>query len=339
MSASAGRSGNDGRAARAVRCSILFFLFSLPAVTFGQITVPLSTARVPREAHWVGEWTWTRGETRLVPIALDVHPSGEIWGIEGRAHQLFRADSDGNDVRVVGGGEGIGQLDLATRVFARSGLKVFTLDPWGAVLDCYDLNGLREQRVELGTRIEEAGESLGEAIDFCLDPGGDIFLLDGRRECIFRFDGSARLLQVFGEADAAELRTPAAIDVDGFGRIFVLTTRPAGLGMLEPAGKRWHWKPLAGAAGETVTPGCLAVDPWGNAFVGDPVAGGVWVFSQPALDGWFFTLPEDRLQPVDLAWDAAGRLLVADAARSRACVFGMNYAGQDLPNDPARTGD
>jgi hypothetical protein len=332
MSACAGRRRSDParKAARAAVSLLAAILLGLPGeAAAGEITVPLTEPQIPREGALaaVRQWSWAGGA--LIPLALDVDPSGGVWGIEGRGHQLFLIDDrEEGGIRAAGGGEGPGGLDFAARLFARSGLKIFTLDPWKATLCRYDLNGVREERIELAASLTDAGEGLGEAVDFCLSPSGDLYLLDGPRQRILQFDGAARFQEIIGEAEGIDLRGPAALDIDGYGRIFVLTTRPAGLGVIEPRGVRFRWEPLLPGAQETaVQPVCLAVDAWGNAFVGDAQAGSVLV-RPSGSSPWRLAPGEGGMQPADLAWEREGRLLVADASGAKIWIFALRYGPQ-----------
>jgi len=341
--ATVNRAGRAPARRRAAAAILLALVLAVPAAA--QISASRGTPKIARSAEPAGEWQWTWAGAPLVPVAIDVGVSGQVWIIEGGRHRLIRIDPAEGTVVPAGGGEGLVQLDLATRVFARSGLKVFTLDPWNAVVARFDLNGVREERVELAARLESAGEDLGEAIDFCVDPGGDLFLLDGRRGRILQFDGSANLREILGAAEEFDLRGPVAIEVDALGRLFVLTNRPAGVAVLQPAGRRFAWRPMPGGGAEAEGGGRapaysgLAADSWGNVFVGDPANGGVLVLPAGEGEPWRIRTAENTMRPVDLAWDESGRLLVADATAAKVLVFLLRYGQPGAGAEDGRPGD
>ncbi|MBP7669414.1 MAG: hypothetical protein KA123_02420 [Candidatus Eisenbacteria bacterium] len=308
-----------------------------PAAAQSDLSTSLAASPSPSSAELLARRQWTSRGAPLVPIALDIDPAGGIWGIEGAGHRLFREDERApGGVRMAGGGEGPGRLSFVTRLFARTGLKVFTLDPFEAILDRYDFSGVQEERIDLEAQLQEAGEDLGEASDFCLDPAGDLHLLDASRERILQFDGAAQFRESLGESEGLDLRGPIAIDVDGRGRLFVLTTRPAGVGRMEP-GRTFTWSALPSLTEQPLKPSSLAVDSWGNLFVGMQEAGGVLVLPVGA-EPWLLVPPEGRMHCADLAWERGGRLYVADAPGAQVWVFSLHYGPRDGASGPSLPG-
>ena len=124
-------------------------------------------------ARPAGFWAWDlHGGDPAAPIALDVHPTGEIWMIEARHRRLLRLTPQGERVGYAAEAGGERLPALASRLFARSGLHVFALDAWNRWVDRYDLRGHWEQRFDLSAAAEAGGELLGSVADFCLRRSG-----------------------------------------------------------------------------------------------------------------------------------------------------------------------
>jgi hypothetical protein len=315
-------------------CLCLALFTAAPAAATGEIALPLSAAAVPVAGELRTAWQWPDDGGRLVPEALDVHPSGSVWGLEARRHRLFRCGLEGEALTFAAGGEGAAELGFATRVFARSGLKIFTLDPWNQALTRYDLTGVREGGIDLAARLAAAGELLREASDFCLRRSGELFVLDRESARVFAFDAAGRFDRVLGELGAAAPRDPIAIEIDGHGRLYLLEAEPPALLVLDLDAERFRQRPLAMPAPRA--PLSLAVDPWGNAFIGDAAAGRVWVAPHTGAPGWWLQAPEGRLAPDDLAADGA-RLLVADRDARKVWVFALTYERRE-PADGGPSG-
>jgi hypothetical protein len=288
------------------------------------LTVPLARLRVPVSAALDTVWDWRGEGERISPIAIDVPPSGGVWGIEARRHRVWLWGPPEASVRFAYGAGGSGTGGFAGRIFARSGLKVFTLDPTDAHIDRYDLLGVLETRLDLAAAVAAAGEDPIDAVDFCLSSSGDLFVLDRTRARVLQFDDRGRFTGVRAPSEVTGARAPVALEIDGRGRLFLLETRPPGLILLEIDG-RVARRALPAGDGERPQPVSLAVDPWGNAFVGDRRGGCVLVAPEGGSPGWRIAAPEGPLRPTELAADGA-RLLVADAPGERTWVFSLDYA-------------
>jgi hypothetical protein len=258
----------------------------------------------------------------VAPLAIDRHPSGSLWGIEGRRHRLWSADAVGDTLRPAAGGEGDATGRFASRVFARSGLKVFALDPWDSRIDRYDLRGVREASLDVSVGPEDRVE----AIDFCLSRSGDLYVLDRTRGDVLQFDDRGRYVGVRAAAEATGVHAPVALEIDGHGRLYLLDANPPGVLRLETDGRITR-RPLS--AGEArVRPAALAVDPWGTAFVGDRFAECVWVVPEGGEAVWRIAFEGAPLKPTDLAAD--GRTLwVADAGGACIWVVSLRYATRE----------
>jgi hypothetical protein len=314
----------------------LVLLLAAATAAAGQdgLSVPLAHPRAPIAA--VLDTTWEcrgAGET-LVPVAIDLHPAGSVWGLEARRHRVWWFAAPDAGVRFAGGGEGDAGSGFATRIFARSGLKVFTLDPWEARIDGYDLQGVRETRLDLAAALEVANQERIDAVDFCLSSSGELFVLDRTRGRVVQFDDDGRFLRVRADAEVTGARAPIAIEIDGRGRLFLLETRPPEIICLELDGRIEHRAiPTDGGAPLPVS---LAVDAWGNAFVGDRRGGCVRVVPEGETPGWSITVPDHALQPTELATDGA-RLLVADASGKKIWVFVLDYVPRETVRPASET--
>lgn len=302
-----------------------------PRAPAGGLTAALSAHRTPVSARADTVWTWPSGGATLAPLAIGAHPSGVITVIERSRHRLFLTDSLGTNVRFTSRADPGTGLGFASRVFAASGLQIWTLDTWNARLERFDLAGRSEAVIDLAARAGEVGYEIGELVDFCLDPTGDLFALDARRGRILHFDRRGYLRATIGETGEISLAAPVAIDADGRGRLFVLESRPPSLLVLDTDGRlirrsltacadsaRTQEQPSSGL--DCRSPSSLAVDSWGNAYVGDGRESAVLVVPDHG-QAWWLQLPANAGAPADLALCDARRLLAADP--EHACVWVM----------------
>jgi len=290
------------------------------------ISVPLTRLRIPVAATFDTTWQCRSAGEILIPVAIDVHPAGTLWGLEARRHRVWWIAAAGGEARLAVGDVGDAGDGFANRIFARSGLKVFTLDPWEARIDRYDLLGARELRLDLAAALEQAGAERIDAIDFCLSASGDLYVLDRTRGRILQFDDAGRLVRERADAGTTGARSPAALEIDGRGRLFLLDARSPELIILEIDGRITR-RPIA-PGGASPLPVSLAVDSWGNAFVGDRRAGCVWVAPEGSAPAWTVSPPQPGMQPTELAADDT-RLLVADAPGQKIWVFTLDYGAPE----------
>ncbi len=309
---------------------------SLQAADQAGISAPLLSRRVPTGARLVDCWEWGGGADRVRPIALDIHPSGVVAGIEVRQHRLFLVSADGSWIGF--GEQGRTDLGFATRVFARSGLQLFTLDPQERAVDRFNLRGIWEYRLDLEEIASDAGEELGEIVDLCLDRTGDLFLLDAGKAQILRIGRTGDLQQVLGKWGDWTMQVPVALDVDGQGKLYVLETRPPGLLILDYDGHMLGWRAATAGGDESLQPTALAVDAWGNAFLADAHTGALKVLPAASGAAWWIQPPGgEKIRASDLVVDKAERLLVADADAARVWVFALDY-NTEVPADVPGSG-
>ncbi len=317
----------------------LFLLPAAPAQEPGPgLGLELTADAVPVSAAWSADWSLTaRGG--LAPIAVDAHPSGVVVGLERRRHRLFLLDRAGGWVGFGGQPEEAGQdVGFAQCVFARSGLKIFTLDAEARVVDQFDLRGRWEMRFDFGTAAEEANATVVRAVDFGLDRAGDLYVLDAGRGSVLHFDPEGEFvarLETWGDWQPVDAR---ALEVDGRGRLFLLGGKPAAVWVLEPSGRLVEQRPVVPPQGKSLDPSVLAVDVHGNAFVGGDPAGRIRVLPGGGEPPWWITPPEGRTWRVaDLAVDGDRRLLVADPGAGCIRVITLQYRVKGATRGPART--
>ena len=312
-----------------VRLTILLAcLVSAAGAAAGEIERPLAEPRVAIRAELEQTWSLRANDVPLDPIVIDIHPSGSVWGIAGARRRVFYCERIGSEPRFAAGGEAGLAPGLPDRLFGRSGLKIFTLDPWDMAIDRYDLAGARESRLDLRRALAAAGETMGRADDFCLSRSGELFVLDGDRARILVFDDQGALRRVLGDQTGLALRGPIAIDIDGHGRLYLLETSPAALVRvgLDLRLERW----AIGSPGERFVPRALAVDAWGNAVIAGADTAGLRVVPSDGSALWSPVI-EGGLTAGDLAIDPDGRLLVADARQHWIRVLRLVYR----PEEPA----
>jgi hypothetical protein len=312
-----------------------------PLAATGEIAAPLFSLQVPVAAHFETIWRWQIDGKPIAAIALDVHLSGIVCGIEARRRGLFLADSLGQNVRLAAPAGGGVPRTFATRVFAGAGLQIFTLDSWSSVIEAFDLDGERQEQIDLAQAVADAGEDLGELVDFCLDRSGDLFALDATRGRVFHFDREGALIDVLGETGDISFEAPIALEVDGRGRLFLLETCPASLIVLDADGRLIRRGFAIEVDPSRVDAVALAVDLWGNAFVADAASGDILVVPEGETPEWWIRFPDEgrTRASADLALAGTNRLLVSDAREERVWVFKLRYrSAAPAPGATGNTG-
>ncbi len=299
----------------------------VPAQKSGSgIAAHLASDRIATGARHVDDWTFD-AHGSLRPIAIDIHPTGVIAGIEGRRHRLFLLDAQGAWMGYGEQGQTGREISFADRVCASAGLKIFVLDPEARAVDRYDLRGSWETRLDLEAAASAAGVRLDDASDFCLDPAGNLFVLDAACGCILHFDAAGAFLQQLTTWGDWQPVAPLALEVDGRGNLYLLETRPPAVMVLDPSGQLIEERRWPGSDASDVRVRGLAVDAWGNAFLGEERAGGLWALPPGGGAPWMVGLPgepsEQRIHDVAVGFE--DRLLIADAEGARVRVFQLAY--------------
>jgi hypothetical protein len=289
--------------------------------------VPLQRLRAASSASFQDRWDWDAGGGRLRPIAIDVHPSGIVAGIEGRRHRVFLVEGQGSWIGFAEPGGAEGELGFAQRIFARCGLQLYTLDPDARTVDQFDLRGSWESRLEIEATAAAGGEEISVPVDLCLDRAGELFLLDAGKGRVLHIDRAGMLQRVLGTWGDWVSEAPLALEVDGRGRLYLLEGTPPALLVLAADGHLIERRDLTASGGGRMHPSALAVDQWGNAFVADRRRGAVGVYPVGGGASWWIDPPAgEALRASDLAVDDSGRLLVADAEAAAVWVYALTYA-------------
>jgi DNA-binding beta-propeller fold protein YncE/DNA-binding XRE family transcriptional regulator len=153
------------------------------------------------------------------------------------------------------------------------------------------------------------------------DPRGDVYVVDARSDCIFRFSASGRPLQSWGEKGTGpgQLETPSAIAVDGQGAVYVADTGNNRIQVFNAAGRLLAvWGAQRSSALRLDRPDGIAVDAQGFVYVSDSGHNRIQMMStQGAVAGDYRTdigglFPST--EPGPLAIDASERAyLVGDS--------------------------
>lgn len=254
----------------------------------------------------------------LKPAAIDWHPAGLLIGIDGARQRIFLDRGSNAPYALAERG-----LSFPTRIFARSGLQFYTLDPGARSIDVFDLQGRWETRFDLDAAALEV--PLQSATDFCLDSAGDLYILDASAGCIHTFSPEGmwlRLLEAWGDW---VMDAPLALEADGRGQLHLLESRPPTVLTLDADGRLLQRHVLRDETGQSYRPAALATDPWGNLFVGAPEGGRIQVLPADGAAPWWITgTPTMRI--ADLATDGEGRLFAADPRAACVWIFELTYA-------------
>jgi hypothetical protein len=309
---------------------ILGAALSRPVLAGGTLSRPLASDRMPVAAEFLAPWQWQPGGQRLLPVAIDAHPSGLVCGLEASRRRLFVTDTTGTLPRLAGGNERRPAIGFATHVYARVGLQIFTLDSWNARIGRHDLSGVREADLDLAAAATAAGEDLREAADFCLDSSGQLFVLDALRGRVLHFSREGDWIEALTGSGDISFVEPVAIDADGRGRIHILEARPPALVVLDLEGRLTRLPLTAEEAApgdrqSIANPVALVVDSWGNAFVADE-GGGILAVPASAFPPWWLPYPaEVEISPADLGVSGKQQLMVADPVAGCVWRYRLEY--------------
>jgi len=316
-----------------LRASMLLLCLAAPSAVLADLTRPLADPRVAVAAQPAGHIDLLAGERSFTLLALDVDPRGELWGLTAERNRLVHLAADGRRAVFPGGKTRDAVHAFPSRLFARSGLKLFTLDPWAVQLARYDLTGFPEVEIDLAAKLEAADESFADPVDFCLSRSGDLYVLDAARARIVVFADDGEFRRVLGETEPLGVGDPAAIDIDGDGALYVLGLSPPAVARIGRDGAIGV-RSVGNADGAPVTAVALAVDPWGNAFVSDSAQRRIWVLPARGGAAWSWPL-EESVIPGELAADGSGRVWIAGRGAARVWVYEIRHrpreaSGRDM---------
>lgn len=256
------------------------------------------------------------------PLGVTVDPRGRILVADTGNHRIVRFDSTGAYLDQFGGFAGEGnRFDRPTDVCVNGTLSIWVLDRGTARVIKFDLEG-RPIGVVVDLRSEALRERLGvvEPGGFAADAGGQIVLTDTAEDRILEFDPLGAVLSEKGGFGAQEARfaDPSGVAIDARGGVWIGDAGNRRVQRFDPAGAFVAAFPLApGMTGERGV--AVAVGPGGEVAVADRATGRLAVHAPGAPRPPLLLVPRDRKSPwaSAVAFDAAGRLLVADARHHR----------------------
>ena len=156
---------------------------------------------------------------RPVGVAY-VEPRGQLYVVDGDAHNLAVFDLSGNLVRTIGSrGNGPGEFNFPTHL-CHAGGRLLVADTGNFRVQLLDLDG--DPLQSIGRKGDGAGDfALPKGVAF--DSDGHIYVVDAQFENVQVFDGQGRLLMAFGEEGRGlgEFWLPAGLAIDEQDRIWV----------------------------------------------------------------------------------------------------------------------
>jgi hypothetical protein len=147
-------------------------------------------------------------------LILDA-PTGRIWSLDvgRRPAAPFGASDQGSE-----------RFEIPSRVFARWGLHVYTLDPQRRSVSVFDLEGRYEASFDLENALDAGGGPLDvELVDLVVDKVGSLIVLDRLSGRILVFDSEGRYRRLLGEDLTGEERlvSPTDLEVDVHGTLYI----------------------------------------------------------------------------------------------------------------------
>ncbi len=252
--------------------------------------------------------------------------SGFTPAIPGaRSTPLTVNSSLGNTATLALTGTGLGAgatLDPASQINFGSGLAVAGLatDNAGNIY-VSDSNSNKLYRYA-ASAVSLGGSAIGTTLTALVAPGA--VAVDGRGYAYVADTSAGTVTQVSPAGIATTLpftfTTPAGLAVDSLNNLYVSDSSAHAVYQVSPLTGVEHTLNL----GSLVTPTGLAIDPSDNLLVADPGAPAIYRYSFQT--GVRTTVSTPATAPTQVLTDAAGNLLIADAAAIRAVPASSNSA-------------
>ena len=189
------------------------------------------------------------------------------------------------------------------------------------------------------------------------DPAGNIYVTDGRQDCVWKYDRYGNRLSGWGSTgdEIGQFHSPSGIAIDSHGNVYVVDTLNDRVQKFSGNGSYIaQWGSSGTGEAQFNCPSGIAIDSRDRVYVTDTRNHRVQVFDDSGRFtgqwGSYGSGPGQFNGPSGIAVDAAGNVLVADTYNNRIEVFDSagnyldgkdNYGGKalDYPTGIAVTGD
>ncbi len=283
----------------------------------------------------------TVGDTRCITafeLVGDMPGSGE-WGLDSpqslavdRSGNMLIADSGNNRVLVIAetgelvvefGGYGWdeGQFDTPTDLAIYPGFYIYVLDEGNRRVERFDERGNYLDRI-----VDE--DETGTPIGIAIGSGGELLIVDEDRQAVVVYSQFAETLEPLGGfgGGSGELVSPCDV-VMGPSRQIAVSDPGAGVvHIFDEFGSELY---EVTSPGGRFRPCALAFDAYGNLIAADAEGRCIVAFSARSRLTTAVALEGNGLpvavEPVGLAFDGNGRLLVLDRAAGRLIVIDLVY--------------
>lgn len=173
--------------------------------------------RIDRLGQGIGEFELP------VDLAIDPDPGlGSIYVVDAEADQVRVYAPSGTLLRTIGSpGSGPGELDFPVAVHVSAAGEVYVGDQSNDRVQVFQRDGTFLRC--FGSRSTTFSRRFGRIQSIASDAVGRIYVADAFQSNVRVFDAAGVLLSTIGTLGSApgELRTPAGMAIDGYGRLFV----------------------------------------------------------------------------------------------------------------------
>jgi sugar lactone lactonase YvrE len=198
------------------------------------------------------------------PLSGATDPLGNLLLLDGSDGRIWRVDPGGREPpRPFGASEqGAPRLETPTRIWARWGPYVYTLDPVTRQVSIFDLDGRITATRELGPLLDDAGLGDAELADLAVDRAGRLYLLDRFGARVVVLEATGELVAVYGEEflGPERLVAPVALELTDDARLWVSDPSTGRVVEILPGGGAGATWDLRGLFGKETRPQDLVLD-------------------------------------------------------------------------------
>lgn len=279
----------------------------------------------PATALYLGEWggQGTGPGQFSSPTGVATNVASEVYVVDSGNNRIERFTETGEYVSAFGAaGSAPGSFSAPAGIAIDEDNFLYVADQGNARVQKLGPNG------EFLALIGSPGQFASPG-DVAVDPKGNVVVVDGVLNRVFRFDAGGKLLKEWGSAGSlpGQFNGPRGVAVNAAGQVYVADTGNLRVQKFGPEGEYLGgWGAAGKGAGLFASPVGVSTDPVGKVYVPDSVNNQVQKFGPEGefLSAWGEggSKPNFFQGPSDVAVSFAAKTYVADTGNHRIEVYG-----------------